>query len=475
MWKEIKNISEELKTKEGRVATLISLIIGFFIASITFFIYSFLLIQKIKINNIFIFSIELMIFFAVIILFVIAMECYVPKYSDQIRIFAKQLYEPLIVWLDFLLFILLVSYVIFAPFIFRVYSISILSTAMTTVSGLLITPIIKYIINTPIIKVEVLNDEFSYNNDSILELDTNDFVDVRAINEGQNPQVIKFLGFCQMRDMNSIAMKGEKDNKDIIHLPRNNAGDIHTIPMIETVDAHYISRKYVDIAASEIIMPFLNSNTLIKNLANLKIIKTLLSDFSSRILIETLVRQGTLSENSLIKALLDDYDTSTMIDILIKHDILSEVELIKILLSDYPLSEKVKVKNSSVMESVSKTLINDWNPSKIANTLIKYGTLTKSNLIKVLVSSYSSLKIVEILIARGDLTSSDLIKVLLNQCTSFEIINALAKHDALIDTIGTLSDQEKDQDQVYMDAVYKTEDGNYFFRPFNIKYNKGEA
>lgn len=337
------------------------------------------------------------------------MSCFLRKYNDQMKNFSRQISPILLVPANLILASVLLFYIITLIFYQQVwiYNTSVFSSLMTTVSGSIILPTITYIKNMPAVKVEVLNNKFSYNKNSILELKTNDFLNIRAINSYKDSQVIKFLGFCHVKDENSIAMKKRKFYNNN-YLPKNNIeGKKCVVSTSEIVAPHTVSREYYDIAVPEIIIPLLNLQDIDK-----KNINRWVNRYSSAEIFMLLIERGHITEITLFKALLRCYTSAENVEIIMKHQIIINI--------------------------IKKALLKNCKSSEINDKLVDQ---------KILNNSMSIIKLF----------------------TSVEIIDSLTQDNNLQKKlIEKLVKTKKKQKYIFIDAIYENGDGNLFFKTFNI-------
>lgn len=259
MLKEIK----ENYTRLTIVAIFLGLCFSVFLISVSLVIINFLSMQDIVNENSFTNTEFLIGYCSIAILIILEMSYIIPKYRDQIIISSKGIPKYVILIADFILLFLLLTFM--ESFInenFCNFNMSALSSLSSIVSGSIISPIVKIVKNVPIIKVEILNDKVSYNKDSKIELNINDYISVRVINPENDPQVVKFLGFCFGNDIDHIV--NENNIQQVKFFSQANEDTESIIPMIETVDPHSKSKEYTDISLYRIIMTYLKQVSLVK-------------------------------------------------------------------------------------------------------------------------------------------------------------------------------------------------------------------
>ena len=263
------NVSKSLKQKVILVSVFLGIVFSFLLINISVLIASLCQqsngIEKIRIHRInlnnwsailktpkeylnnwsFIGSFTIVIIISIIIIFYL-----IAKYNIQLFIIFKNLNNGYLWPLDIVLGIALLFSMFFSNAM--VSNTALLATIITFCSSSILIPIARKIVDIPLIDVEIMDYKFMYDKND-LELNSTDSIIINAMNKNDNPQIIKFLGFCKEENIDSIRENYTKFNR-YIFLPQNKLGAQTIGPEIETIDSHAVSKKRYYINLSEIIL-----------------------------------------------------------------------------------------------------------------------------------------------------------------------------------------------------------------------------
>ena len=190
---------------------------------------------------------------------------FVSKYRIQLFIIAKDANKQHLWWLNIIFGIGLLFFMFFSSA--TVSNISLLATIFTFCSSSVLIPTVKNIVNIPLIDVEIMDSKFMYSQ-ADPELNSTDFIHIRAINDNENPQIIKFLGFCREEYIDNIRANYANFNK-YVFLPSNE--DAKVVPKIEVISPHAVSEEDYDIRLSDLILTLKDKYKFNEKKANLAV------------------------------------------------------------------------------------------------------------------------------------------------------------------------------------------------------------